>query len=66
MKQILRHNINRIGEPKKYLVKWMGVKKPSWVNAFRMKQRFPAEVTAYHSTTSAEDGACFEGGSMFP
>ncbi|CAN6486952.1 unnamed protein product [Victoria cruziana] len=66
MKRILRHSINRLGEPKKYLVKWIGVKKPTWVNAFRMKQRFPVEVTAYHSTASAEDGACFEGGSMFP
>ncbi|CAN6471840.1 unnamed protein product [Victoria cruziana] len=46
MKRILQHNINRLGEPKKYLVKWMGVKKPTWVNAFRMKQWFPIEVTA--------------------
>ncbi|CAN6473311.1 unnamed protein product [Victoria cruziana] len=66
MKRILRHSINRLGEPKKYLVKWMGVKKPTWEYAFRMKQRFPTEVTAYHSAASAKDGACFEGGSMFP
>ncbi|CAN6453045.1 unnamed protein product [Victoria cruziana] len=65
MKQILRHSINLLGEPKKYLVKWMGVKNPTWVNAFRMKQRFSIEVAAYHSTASAEEGACFERGSMF-
>ncbi|CAN6440095.1 unnamed protein product [Victoria cruziana] len=34
MKRILRHNINCLGEPKKYLVKWMGVKKPTWEYTF--------------------------------
>ncbi|CAN6449072.1 unnamed protein product [Victoria cruziana] len=66
MKQIFRHKINILGEPKKYLVKWMGMYKSTWVNAFRMKQRFPIEVAACHSTTSAENGACFEGENMFP
>ncbi|CAN6442913.1 unnamed protein product [Victoria cruziana] len=66
MKQILRHKINILGEPKKYLVKWMGVYKPTWENAFRMKKRFPIEVTAYHSTASADDGTYFEGGACSP
>ncbi|CAN6454511.1 unnamed protein product [Victoria cruziana] len=34
IKQMLRHKINLLGEPNKYLVKWMGVYKPTWEYTF--------------------------------
>ncbi|KAF3782308.1 LINE-1 retrotransposable element ORF2 protein [Nymphaea thermarum] len=57
LEEILRHKTNYLGEPKKYQVKWIGKHNPTWEYAFRMKQRYPLEVKAYHDTAGAEDGA---------
>ncbi|KAF3779114.1 hypothetical protein EJ110_NYTH33679 [Nymphaea thermarum] len=57
LEEILRHKRNYLGEPKKYQVKWIGEHNPTWEYAFRMKQRYPLEVKAYHDTAGAEDGA---------
>ncbi|KAF3771604.1 hypothetical protein EJ110_NYTH60042 [Nymphaea thermarum] len=57
LEEILRYKTNYLGEPKKYQVKWIGEHNPTWEYAFRMKQRYPLEVKAYHDTAGAEDGA---------
>ncbi|XP_031488877.1 uncharacterized protein LOC116256622 [Nymphaea colorata] len=57
MKEILWHKTNYLGEPKKYQVKWIGEQNPTSEYAFRMKQRYPLEVKAYHEAAGAEDGA---------
>jgi hypothetical protein len=59
LEEILRHKVNYLGEPKKYLVRWIGEEDPTWEYAFRMKSRYPDKVSAYHATDSAEDVARF-------
>ncbi|KAF3779878.1 hypothetical protein EJ110_NYTH40500 [Nymphaea thermarum] len=55
--QILRHKVNYLGEPKRYLVKWVDNDQPTWEYAFRFKRSHPEEVRIYHEAASAEDGA---------
>ncbi|KAF3777979.1 hypothetical protein EJ110_NYTH44642 [Nymphaea thermarum] len=54
-RQILRHKVNYLGEPKQYLVRWVDEDDPTWEYAFRLKRSHPKEVRIYHEAASAED-----------
>nr|VVW92636.1 unnamed protein product [Nymphaea colorata] len=49
VEKILRQKANSRGEPKKYQVKWIGERDPTWEYAFCMKQCYPLDVKTYHS-----------------